>query len=195
VWTAVVGTVFIAVGAFWLSFTALADLANASGIAATQAWAWPLIVDGIIVVGTVAVVALAGQRGAWYPWMLLMIGCGIGRRELDPRRCRGRCRRSSRARGVSCRSPPVGASRDHTPDGRSHSEIPARRLLHSRHAPRPVHRSRPASPAGCCSGEGCPQGRCDADASARDVEQRDRKRHGSSSVNSRPMARGDDPHT
>ena len=63
-WTAVVGTVFIAVGAFWLSFTALADLARRSGIAPTQAWAWPLIVDGIIVVGTVAVVALAGQRGA-----------------------------------------------------------------------------------------------------------------------------------
>lgn len=77
VWTAVVGTVFIAVGAFWLSFTALADLAHSSGIAATQAWAWPLIVDGIIVVGTVAVVALAGQRGAWYPWMLLMIGAAV----------------------------------------------------------------------------------------------------------------------
>ncbi len=77
VWTAVVGTVFIAVGAFWLSFTALADLAHSSGIAATQAWTWPLIVDGIIVVGTVAVVALAGQRGAWYPWMLLMIGAAV----------------------------------------------------------------------------------------------------------------------
>jgi len=74
VWTAVAGTVFIAVGAFWLSFTALADLARRSGIAPTQAWAWPLIVDGIIVVGTVAVVALAGQRDAWYPWMLLMAG-------------------------------------------------------------------------------------------------------------------------
>jgi len=75
--TAVVGTVFIAVGAFWLSFTALADLARRSGIAATQAWAWPLIVDGIIVVGTVAVVALAGQRGAWYPWMLLILGAAV----------------------------------------------------------------------------------------------------------------------
>jgi ABC-type uncharacterized transport system permease subunit len=72
--TAIAGTVFIAVGAFWLSFTALADLANRSGIAPTQAWAWPLIVDGIIVVGTVAVVALAGRRDAWYPWMLLIAG-------------------------------------------------------------------------------------------------------------------------
>ncbi len=75
--TAVAGTVFIAAGAFWLSFTALADLARRSGVAAGQAWAWPLIVDGIIVVATVAVVALAGQRGAWYPWMLLAAGAVV----------------------------------------------------------------------------------------------------------------------
>lgn len=72
--TAVCGTVLIALGAFWLSFTALADLARRSGIDAGQAWAWPLIVDGIIVVATVSVVALAGQRGAWYPWALLAAG-------------------------------------------------------------------------------------------------------------------------
>lgn len=72
--TAVAGTVFIATGAFWLSFTALADLAERSGIGVGQAWAWPLIVDGIIVVATVSVVALAGQRAAWYPWLLLMAG-------------------------------------------------------------------------------------------------------------------------
>lgn len=69
--TAIAGTCLIAFGAFWLSFTALADLAARSGIASGQAWAWPLIVDGIIVVATVSVVALAGQRSAWYPWMLL----------------------------------------------------------------------------------------------------------------------------
>ncbi|MGV1005518.1 MAG: DUF2637 domain-containing protein [Candidatus Nanopelagicales bacterium] len=73
--TAIVGTVFIAAGAFWLSFTALADLARRSGIEAGQAWAWPLIVDGIIVVATVAVVALAGQRrSTLYPWTLLAAG-------------------------------------------------------------------------------------------------------------------------
>ena len=72
--TAVAGTVFIAAGAFWLSFTSLADLAARSGIGAGQAWAWPLIVDGIIVVATVAVVALAGQHSAWYPWALLVGG-------------------------------------------------------------------------------------------------------------------------
>lgn len=48
--TAIGGTVLIAVGAFWLSFTALTDLAVRAGIPAGQAWVWPLIVDGIIVV-------------------------------------------------------------------------------------------------------------------------------------------------
>lgn len=75
--TAVAGTVLIAAGAFWLSFTSLADLARRSGIDAGQAWAWPLIVDGIIVVATVAVVALAGTRQAWYPWLLLICGAGL----------------------------------------------------------------------------------------------------------------------
>ncbi|WP_223397185.1 DUF2637 domain-containing protein [Nocardioides rotundus] len=75
--TAVAGTVFIAAGAFWLSFTALADLAARSGVGGSQAWAWPLIVDGIIVVATVAVVALAGQRAAWYPWVLLIGGAAV----------------------------------------------------------------------------------------------------------------------
>lgn len=72
--TSVAGTVFIAAGAFWLSFTSLADLAHRSGIEVGEAWAWPLIVDGIIVVATVAVVALGGTRAAWYPWALLIGG-------------------------------------------------------------------------------------------------------------------------
>nr|WP_245348842.1 DUF2637 domain-containing protein [Brachybacterium fresconis] len=75
--TAVAGTVFIAGGAFWLSFTALAGLAARSGVGGSQAWAWPLIVDGIIVVATVAVVALAGLRSAWYPWALLIGGAAV----------------------------------------------------------------------------------------------------------------------
>jgi len=75
--TAVAGTVFIAAGAFWLSFTSLADLAHRSGISTGQSWAWPLIVDGIIVVATVAVVVLASSRAAWYPWALLFAGAGV----------------------------------------------------------------------------------------------------------------------
>ncbi len=72
--TATTGTVLIAAAAFWLSFTALADLARRSGIDAGQAWAWPLIVDGLIIVATVAVVALDGHPAAWYPWLLLLAG-------------------------------------------------------------------------------------------------------------------------
>lgn len=72
--TAASGTVLIAAGAFWLSFTALADLAVRSGIGRGQAWIWPLLVDGLIVVATVAVVALDGHRTAWYPWALLIGG-------------------------------------------------------------------------------------------------------------------------
>lgn len=72
--TAAGGTVLIGAGAFWLSFTALADLAVRSGIGAGQAWIWPLLVDGLIVVATVAVVALDGHRTAWYPWGLLIAG-------------------------------------------------------------------------------------------------------------------------
>ena len=72
--TPATGTVLIGIGAFWLSFMALADLAARSGIASGQAWIWPLLVDGLIVVSTIAVVALDGRRGAWYPWALLFCG-------------------------------------------------------------------------------------------------------------------------
>lgn len=75
--TAVTGTVLIAAFAFWLSFTALSDLARRSGVEAAQAWAWPLIVDGLIVVATVAVVALDGCAAAWYPWLLLISGTAV----------------------------------------------------------------------------------------------------------------------
>lgn len=76
---AVIGTLTIGAGAFWLSFTALADLARLAGIATGQAWAWAVIVDGVIVVSTVAVVALhpAGRRAVAYPWLLLAAAAGV----------------------------------------------------------------------------------------------------------------------
>ncbi|WP_246065169.1 DUF2637 domain-containing protein [Aeromicrobium piscarium] len=74
---AVAGTVAIGCGAFWLSFMSLTDLALRSGIGSGQAWVWPLIVDGIIVVSTVAVVALDGQSATWYPWALLIGAAAI----------------------------------------------------------------------------------------------------------------------
>ncbi|OZE92130.1 DUF2637 domain-containing protein [Rhodococcus sp. 15-2388-1-1a] len=70
-----VGTVAIAAGAFWLSFTALQDLAVRSGVPASQAWVWPLIVDGLVLVATVAVVALDEHR--WYAWSLLGAGAAL----------------------------------------------------------------------------------------------------------------------
>lgn len=74
VYSSASGTVMIAGGAFWLSFVALADLARRSGIALDQAWIWALLVDGLIVVATVAAVALDGHQTAWYPWTLLTAG-------------------------------------------------------------------------------------------------------------------------
>jgi hypothetical protein len=70
----VAGTVLLAVGAFSLSFTSLTHLATRSGIDAAQAWEWPLIVDGMIVVATVGVVALGGRKGAGFFWFLLVCG-------------------------------------------------------------------------------------------------------------------------
>lgn len=76
---AVTGTVLIGVGAFWLSFTALSDLARLAGVPEAQSWAWAAIVDGVIVTSTVAVVSLdgAGWRATWFPWALLAGSAGV----------------------------------------------------------------------------------------------------------------------
>lgn len=78
---AVAGTVFIALGAFWQSFTSLSALVRACGIPAARAWMWPLIVDGVIVVATVSVVAMSGSgqdhQATRYPWLLLIAGAAI----------------------------------------------------------------------------------------------------------------------
>jgi len=68
----IAGTVLLAMGAFSLSFTALMHLAIRCGVNPRQAWEWPLIVDGVIVVATVSVVALGGRRGTGYAWGLLV---------------------------------------------------------------------------------------------------------------------------
>ena len=74
--TAVGATVLIAVGAFVLSFAALTDLAERSGIDPSLAWIWPIIIDGMIVAATVAIVALNGfpRKAMVYPWSLLFFG-------------------------------------------------------------------------------------------------------------------------
>ncbi|MGO1922090.1 MAG: DUF2637 domain-containing protein [Microbacterium sp.] len=76
---AITGTVLIGLGAFWLSFTALADLARRAGTPESLSWVWPLIVDGVIVVATISVVALSGHgvRATRYPWLLLAGGAAV----------------------------------------------------------------------------------------------------------------------
>lgn len=69
-------TIVIAAGAFILSFAALTDLAVSAGINPALGWIWPIIIDGLIVAATVAIVALAGhdKRTLAYPWALLFLG-------------------------------------------------------------------------------------------------------------------------
>lgn len=75
----IASTVLIAVGAFVLSFASLTDLAARSGINPNLAWIWPIIVDGLIVAATVAIVALAGhdRKTLAYPWALLFLGAAV----------------------------------------------------------------------------------------------------------------------
>jgi hypothetical protein len=77
--SALIMTSLIELGAFWLSFTALTDLAIRAGVHPSQAWVWPLIVDGVIVVATVSVIALVGHGRAVsaYPWALLLAGATV----------------------------------------------------------------------------------------------------------------------
>lgn len=76
---AVTGTILLALGAFWLSFTTLRDLAILSGIPAGQAWMWPLIVDGVILEATISVVALrdSARTARRFAWLLLGAGAGV----------------------------------------------------------------------------------------------------------------------
>lgn len=77
--TGIATTVLIAAGAFVLSFASLTDLAARSGINPSLAWIWPIIIDGLIVAATVAIVALAGhdRRTLAYPWALLFLGAVV----------------------------------------------------------------------------------------------------------------------
>jgi hypothetical protein len=77
--TSVVGTILLALGAFWLSFTALSGLAVIAGIPEPQAWVWPLIVDGVILEATLSVVALRDQAAAArrFAWLLLSTGAAV----------------------------------------------------------------------------------------------------------------------
>ncbi|AIT13352.1 hypothetical protein PBI_EQUEMIOH13_36 [Mycobacterium phage Equemioh13] len=66
---ATVGTVAVGGLAFALSFNSLSELSAANGVG--QAWMVPLVVDGGIIVATMATVALS--RHGWYAWTLLLL--------------------------------------------------------------------------------------------------------------------------
>lgn len=68
-------SVVVAGLAFWLSFTALSDLAVRFGVPEFQAFAFPLVVDGLVIVATVAAATLKTSR--WYAWALLLVGSAV----------------------------------------------------------------------------------------------------------------------
>lgn len=78
--SSVAGTSLLAVGGFVLSFAALRDLAVRVGMPADLGWIWPLLIDGMIVESTLAVVALSqrgSRRAVWYAWFLLAVGAVV----------------------------------------------------------------------------------------------------------------------
>jgi hypothetical protein len=72
------GVVFIASLAFWVSYHAIKGVWITSGAGRPQdAWAIPLLIDGLIVVGSLVGLtrALDGVRGGWvsaHPWTLVL---------------------------------------------------------------------------------------------------------------------------
>ena len=62
---------------FWVSYTALSDLAAHNGISPDQAPAIPLIVDGLTIVSTIAAYALDTRRARVYAWALLILGTAV----------------------------------------------------------------------------------------------------------------------
>ncbi|WP_181059411.1 DUF2637 domain-containing protein [Pseudoclavibacter sp. AY1H1] len=72
-WTVATGVFVLAGSSFALSFSALAELAVASGVPEHLAFLWPVIVDGFIVVATLAAFSFSARPGRvqLYPWMAL----------------------------------------------------------------------------------------------------------------------------
>ncbi|MFF0816663.1 DUF2637 domain-containing protein [Rhodococcus sp. NPDC003318] len=72
---AAAATYAIAALAFALSYSALAELAGRAGYGATMAHVWPLVVDGLAVVATAAVMRLRSSRR--YAWSLLAASSAV----------------------------------------------------------------------------------------------------------------------
>lgn len=72
---ATVTTVALTGTAFWLSYSHLADIAEANGLDGARAWAWPGTVDAFIGVGELLILraALRG-RFDWFAYLLAAVG-------------------------------------------------------------------------------------------------------------------------
>lgn len=67
------GVIGLAVAGFAMSYDALHSLALTQGVPPALAWMWPLVVDGFIVIASLSVVrAVADNRRAGYPWLLVL---------------------------------------------------------------------------------------------------------------------------
>jgi len=68
-----VGVITLAMAGFTMSYGALHGLALEEGVPARLAWLWPLVVDGFIVVASLAVLhAVLEHRSTVYPWALVL---------------------------------------------------------------------------------------------------------------------------
>lgn len=66
--------------AFALSFVALRDVAIAIRVPEELAWAWPIALDGAVVVATITAVAVRNDRSRpvrFYPWAVLIVFSSI----------------------------------------------------------------------------------------------------------------------
>jgi hypothetical protein len=68
-----VGVIGLAAAGFAMSYGALHGLALEEGVPQRLAWLWPLVVDGFIVVASLAVLhAVLERRSTVYPWALML---------------------------------------------------------------------------------------------------------------------------
>lgn len=74
-------TVGVAAASFALSFNALRDLATRGHIPRDQAWLWPLVVDGTIVLATLGVVVTAAhplqRKARVFFWAVLVVSAAV----------------------------------------------------------------------------------------------------------------------
>ena len=74
----IIGTLGIAAASFVLSFFALTDLVvERSPINAQYAWMWAVALDGLIVVSTIALVAMVGSSLRERAWTLTLLLTGV----------------------------------------------------------------------------------------------------------------------